>query len=76
VEKVKNQSMSTLEFGEVEVINRAMNLASASLSGDTDMVNQEKVELEKVSTDDIKRVASTILREENSCVMYYNAVRK
>jgi zinc protease len=76
VEKVKNQSMSTLEFGEVEVINRAMNLAFASLSGDTDMVNQEKVEIEKVNAADIKRVASTILREENSCVMYYNAVRK
>lgn len=73
LEKVKNQAYSTLEFGEVEVMNRAMNLAFAKLSGDADMVNKEVKEIEAVTLDDIKRVAAQTLREENSSVMYYNA---
>jgi zinc protease len=73
LEKVKNQAYSTLEFGEVEVMNRAMNLAFAKLSGDADHVNKEAKEIESVTTDDIKRVAAQIFREENSSVMYYKA---
>ncbi|GHN00681.1 peptidase M16 [Cytophagales bacterium WSM2-2] len=75
LQKVKNQSTASIEFGEVEVMNRAMNLAFASLSGDADLVNKEIGEIEKVSTADIHRVASEILMEENSSVMYYNAVK-
>ncbi len=75
LEKVKNQAYSTLEFGEVEVMNRAMNLAFAKLSGDAELVNREGQEIESVSSDDIKRVASAILKEDNSSVMYYHAKR-
>jgi zinc protease len=75
LQKVKNQSAATLEFGEVEVINRAMNLAFASLSGDAGLVNKEIEKIEKVSQDDIQRVAKEILREENSNVMYYHSLK-
>jgi zinc protease len=37
LEKVQNQAYSTLEFGEVEVMNRAMNLAFSKLSGDASL---------------------------------------
>ena len=73
LEKVKNQAYATLEFGEVEVMNRAMNLAFAKLSGDAEHVNREGVEIEAVSADDIKRVAVETLREENASVLYYHA---
>jgi zinc protease len=73
LEKVKNQAASTLEFGEVEVMNRAMNLAFAALSGDVDLVNKEREKIEAVSTLDIKRMAKSILREENSSVLFYKA---
>jgi len=73
MQKVKNQSMASIEFGEVEVMNRAMNLAFASLSGDADLVNKEVELIENISTEDVHRVAKEILREENSSVMYYNA---
>jgi len=75
LQKVKNQSAATLEFGEVEVINRAMNLAFASLSGDAGLVNKEIEKIEQVSQDDIQRVAKEILREENSSVMYYRSLK-
>ena len=74
LEKVKNQAEASLEFGEVEVMNRAMNLAFATLSGDPDWVNQEAKLISSVTLQDIKRVAGEVLRDENSSVMYYRAV--
>lgn len=74
LEKVKNQAEATLEFGEVEVMNRAMNLAFATLSGDPDWVNQEAKLISSVTLADIKRVAGEVFRDENSSVMYYRAV--
>lgn len=73
LEKVKNQAYSTLEFGEVEVINRAMNLAFAKLSGDANHVNEELRLIEKVTDADIQAAARNVLREENSSVLYYKA---
>ena len=73
LEKVKNQAYSTLEFGEVEVMNRAMNLAFAKLSGDANYVNEEAALIESVTMDDVRRVAGEILKEENSSVLYYRS---
>jgi zinc protease len=71
--KVKNQTLSTLAFGEVEVMNRAMNLAFAKLSGDANLVNQEMTKIDAVSSDDIKRVAGNILTEQNLSTLYYQS---
>jgi len=73
LEKVRNQAESTLEFGEVEVMNRAMNLAFAALSGDPEFVNQEAEKIAAVSRHDIQRVAQTVLRETNANVLFYEA---
>jgi zinc protease len=71
--KVKNLAISTLEFGEVEVINRAMNLAFSALSGDPELVNSELDCIQEVKADDIQRLANQILNESNSNVLYYHA---
>lgn len=71
LEKVKNQALSTLEFGEVEVMNRAMNLAFAALSGDPEEVNREAGKIMTVTVEDIGRVARAILTEANSSSMHY-----
>lgn len=76
LQKVKNQAEASLQFGEVEVLNRAMNLAFASLSGDADLVNREAQLMEQISLADMHRVSSTILREENSSVLYYRGTKK
>ena len=73
VEKVKNQAYATLEFGEVEVMNRAMNLAFAKLSGDANHANEEVRIIEDVTAEDIHDAAGRILKEENSSVLYYHA---
>ncbi len=74
--KVKNQAESILEFGEVEVINRAMNLAFAKLSGDANLVNTEARKIDAVTTADIKRVSNEVLQEANSNVLYYHSLKK
>lgn len=73
LEKVKNQAYATLEFGEVEVMNRAMNLAFARLSGDAGLVNEEARRIRSVTPDDIRRVSAHILQSSNSSVLYYQA---
>lgn len=76
LEKVKNQAVSTIEFGEIEVINRAMALAFAALSGDTNLVNTEKDKIDSVTAKDIQLAAKEILREENSSVLYYRSLKQ
>lgn len=76
LEKVKNHAVSTIEFGEVEVINRAMALAFAALSGDTNLVNTEKQQIDSVTIKDVNQAAREILREENSSVLYYRSLKQ
>lgn len=73
LEKVKNQAISSLDFGEIEVLNRAMNLAYYSLIGDPNLANQETEKIKSVKKDDIRNIAQKILAEENSAVMYYHS---
>jgi zinc protease len=75
LDKVKLQAESTLEFGEVEVMNRAMNLAFSALSGNANFVNEEKERIESVTLGDIKRVAKNILTEANASTLYYNSIK-
>jgi zinc protease len=74
--KVKNQAQASHEFEKVEVINRAMNLAFAALSGDADLINKEEDLIETVTVDDVIQVGRKIFREENSSVLYYHSKTK
>lgn len=69
--KVKNQAESTMAFSEVELLNRAMNLAFAANAGDPDLVNQEANKIQAVTADGIRSIAQQILRPENSSTLYY-----
>lgn len=71
--KVKNQASTSLEFEKVEVINRAMNLAFAALSGDINLINNESKNIESVTREDIIRVANEVFQESNSSVLYYQS---
>ena len=73
LEKVKNQAESANEFGNVEVMNRAMNLAFASLLGNPDLINTEMDLIRSVKKEDVNRVSKEILREDNSSVLYYKS---
>ena len=73
LEKVKNQALSSHAFGEVQLLNRAMNLAYYDLLGDVHEVNSEEDKIRTVQSNDIQEMANKILQEENSSTLYYKA---
>ncbi len=75
LQKVKNQAESSLVFAEMELLNRTMNLAYATVLGDPNLINQESAMIQAVTPDDIKHMATEMLKEENSSTLYYKAAR-
>lgn len=73
VEKVKNQAEATLAFSEVELLNRAMNLAFAANAGNAEWVNLDASKIRDIDAAAINDAARTILREENCSTLFYRA---
>jgi zinc protease len=69
--KVKNKAESTHVFGEMGVLNKAMNLAFAELMGDAGLVNTEIERIRAVTAEDIHYEARILFREENCSTLYY-----
>ncbi len=73
VTKVKNQTEATLVFSEVELLNRAMNLAFAANAGNVDWANDDAEIIRNLSSENINDAARNILRPENGSTLYYRA---
>jgi len=71
--KVKNKIESTLEFSEMNVLNKAMNLAYSELMGNANLINLEIEKYAKVTTESIQSVAREVFRKENCSTLYYYA---
>lgn len=75
LQKVKNKVESNLAFSELNVINKAMNLAFYELLGDAELMNREAAFYQQVTVEDINRVANELLTEENCSELFYKAKR-
>jgi predicted Zn-dependent peptidase len=73
LQKVKNQAEASLIFSEVELLNRAMNLAFAALQGIPEYVNQEPELIQQVTGHELKVMAERILVAENCSTLFYRA---
>lgn len=73
LEKVKNQAESSLVFGEIDLLNRALNLAYSKLQGDANLVNEEGNRIRAVNVADVRSAAELVLRPENCSTLYYEA---
>ncbi|MBC7914040.1 MAG: insulinase family protein [Pyrinomonadaceae bacterium] len=71
--KVKNKMESTMVFSEMNLLDKAMNLAMFELLGDASDLNKETGRYLAVSSEDIKKRANSIFRKENSTTLYYMA---
>lgn len=71
--KVKNKTEAAHEFGEVEILNKATNLAISELLGDAELINQEVGKYHAVTVEQIKEQANVIFRDENCSTLYYKA---
>lgn len=73
IEKVKNQAVSTIVYGEVELLNRAMGIAFGAAMGNPNLVNEETNLIKSVSKKEIVEAAKEILVPENCTTVYYKA---
>jgi predicted Zn-dependent peptidase len=73
LQKVKNKIESTLVFSEMNVLNKAMNLAFAELLGDASLINKEIEKYSVVTKEQIREQANFIFRENNCSTLYYLA---
>ncbi|MBK7174732.1 MAG: insulinase family protein [Bacteroidales bacterium] len=72
--KVKNRMESMVEFGEMRVLDKAMNLAYYELLGDADLINKIVDHYAKVTAAEIREQAATILTPGNCSTLYYKAI--
>ncbi len=73
LQKLKNKSESTLVFSEVNILNKAINLAFFEVVGDAGMINQEAEKYQQVTVEAIQRVAKEIFTKENCSKLVYKA---
>ncbi len=76
LQMVKNQSEASLVFGEVEVLNRAMNLAMAANVGDANLVNSEAAKISEVQLQDLEKWAQRLFIKGKSNTLKYKKIAK
>lgn len=71
--KVKNKIEATHTFGEIDILNKATNLAISELLGNPNMINEEIGKYLAVTAEQIKEQATIIFRAENCSTLYYKS---
>lgn len=71
LQKCKNKIESTVTYSEIDVLNKATNLAISELLGDADLINQEIEKYSKVTAEKIKEQANIVLKKTNCSTLYY-----
>ena len=72
--KIMNKIRTSKEFGDQGTLNRAMNLCSYELLGDASLINQESEMYQKITPEDIQRVAKTVLQKTNCSLLKVKAI--
>ena len=72
LKKVKNMAASSITFGEIDLLNRAMSLAYSTHLGNTDLVNKEIDIVEAVTEEEISAAIHSTLLESNCTTLYYH----
>ncbi|OYT17123.1 MAG: peptidase M16 [Bacteroidetes bacterium 4572_77] len=73
LQKVKNKLESTMIFGEVSVLNKAMQLAYYEFIDTAENVNMEAEKYQQVSAQQIQRIAQELFVPEKSNTLYYRS---
>ncbi|WP_416988873.1 M16 family metallopeptidase [Alistipes dispar] len=72
-EKVKNKFEANTLFGELNVMNKAINLGFYEMLGDLPLINGEVARYRAVSDEDIRAFCRSTLRPENASTLIYKA---
>ena len=73
IEKVKNKFEANTLFGELNVMNKAMNLGFYEMLGDLSLINREVALYRAVDAERIQAFSRRIFRPENSSTLLYEA---
>lgn len=76
LEKVQNKVEAEQVFNEIGYLEKAMQLAHYEILGDAGLINEQAVHYRNVTSDDIRRVASDILRKGNCNTLNYLSLKK
>jgi len=69
--KIKNKIISLLEYSELSILNKAINLCHFELLGNADLINNQVEMYEKITPQDIQRVAKEYFTEQNCNSLVY-----
>lgn len=69
--KVKNKYESVHQFGQMNAMNKAMELAYNELLGDAEKVNREVENYRNVTLNDIRKSALILFNKNNCSTLYY-----
>ena len=73
LEKVKNKFEANTLFGELNVMNKAMNLGYYEMIGDLPLINREVEIYRSLTADDVADFSRRVFRPENSSTLIYRA---
>lgn len=71
LQKLKNKIESSLEYSEVNILHKSMSLAYFELLGNANLINKEAEEYQRVTSEDIQRVARKTFVPENCTELVY-----
>ena len=74
IQKIVNKLESSTVFGEMNLLNKAMNMAYFELLGDADLMNTEMDKYRAVSPEDISTYASKVFIPTN-CLLIFKKLR-
>lgn len=75
MEKVKNKFEANTIFGELNVMNKALNLGFYEMLGDLPLINSEVDIYRSITAEEVRRAAREVFRPEISSTLVYHAIK-
>lgn len=75
LEKVKNKFEANILMGEINVMNKAMNLGFYAMTGDLGLINKEADIYRSITREEVAQFATKAFRTENSSTLIYRSKR-
>ena len=75
LEKVKNKFEANMLMGEINVMNKAMNLGFYAMTGDIELINREADIYRSITRDEAAQFATKVFTSKNSSTLIYRAKR-
>ncbi len=75
LEKVKNKFEANMLMGEINVMNKAMNLGFYAMTGDLELINKEADIYRSITREEVAEFATRVFTLDNSSTLIYRSKR-